>query len=490
MTVQDPNFFAEATWNSKQFLGDWKEAPGGYLDVMEPASGKQLSRVGKAGPADVAVAATIAREAQPEWAALPGEERAKVLRKAVALLAEHTQEFIPWIMRETGGIAPKAAVEVEHSQGFVQHAANMATEPTGLVLPSVGTHFSMVRRVPHGVVGVISPFNFPLILSIRAVAPALAAGNAVILKPDPRTPISGGVIIARVFEEAGLPKGLLHVLFGGGDVGAAMCADPNIAMISFTGGVAAGRKVGEAAGRHLKKVQLELGGKNSLIILDDADLDLAASCAAWGAYLNQGQICIGSGRILVQAGIADAIIEWLAGKATHLPVGDPMSNQVALGPLIDVASAQRVHSIVQQSVAAGAKLAAGGSHDGAFYKPTVLTGLKKGMRAFDEEIFGPVACIATFGTDEEAVAMANDTDFGLSAGIISKSIGRARAIGDRLNVGHLHINDVTAAAEPYATFGGRGASGNGGRISGPANWEEFTQWQWVTMRDTPVQYPF
>ncbi len=246
MTVQDPNFFAEATWNSKQFLGDWKEAPGGYLDVMEPASGKQLSRVGKAGPADVAVAATIAREAQPEWAALPGEERAKVLRKAVALLAEHAQEFIPWIMRETGGIAPKAAVEVEHSQGFVQHAANMATEPTGLVLPSVGTHFSMVRRVPHGVVGVISPFNFPLILSIRAVAPALAAGNAVILKPDPRTPISGGVIIARVFEEAGLPKGLLHVLFGGGDVGAAMCADPNIAMISFTGGVAAGRKVGEA----------------------------------------------------------------------------------------------------------------------------------------------------------------------------------------------------------------------------------------------------
>ena len=247
MTVQDPNFFAEATWNSKQFLGDWKEAPGGYLDVMEPASGKQLSRVGKAGPADVAVAATIAREAQPAWAALPGEERAKVLRKVVALLAEHAQEFIPWIMRETGGIAPKAAVEVEHSQGFVQHAANMATEPTGLVLPSVGTHFSMVRRVPHGVVGVISPFNFPLILSIRAVAPALAAGNAVILKPDPRTPISGGVIIARVFEEAGLPKGLLHALFGGGDAGAAMCADPNIAMISFTGGVAAGRKVGEAA---------------------------------------------------------------------------------------------------------------------------------------------------------------------------------------------------------------------------------------------------
>ena len=237
-------------------------------------------------------------------------------------------------------------------------------------------------------------------------------------------------------------------------------------------------------------MQLELGGKNSLIILDDADPDLAASCAAWGAYLNQGQICIGTGRILVHSKIADAIIERLVGKATHLPVGDPMTNQVALGPLIDVASAQRVHSIVQQSVAAGAKLAAGGSHDGAFYKPTVLTGLKKGMRAFDEEIFGPVACIATFDTDEEAIAMANDTDFGLSAGIISKSIGRARAIGDRLNVGHLHINDVTAAAEPYATFGGRGASGNGGRISGPANWEEFTQWQWMTMRDTPPQYPF
>jgi benzaldehyde dehydrogenase (NAD) len=374
--------------------------------------------------------------------------------------------------------------------GILNEAAGMVTQPSGLMLPSDGGRISMARRTPHGVVGVISPFNFPLILSIRAVAPALAVGNTVVLKPDPNTPITGGYLIARVLEEAGLPKDCLQVLPGGADVGQAMCADPNIAMISFTGSTAAGRSVGELAGKHLKKVTLELGGKNRLVILDDADVDLAASCAAWGAYLHQGQICMTTGVILVHESIAAKVTEQLVGKATHLPVGDPATQQVALGPLINERQRDRVHAIVQDSVKQGAHLAAGGTFEGNFYKPTVLTGVKPGMRCFDEEVFGPVASIVTFRTEDEAVELANSTEYGLSLGVISASVGRAMALGNRIPTGLLHINDQTVADEPHIPFGGRGASGNGGRHGGPANWEEFTQWQWVTIKDSAPRYPF
>jgi benzaldehyde dehydrogenase (NAD) len=260
-------------------------------------------------------------------------------------------------------------------------------------------------------------------------------------------------------------------------------------MIQYTGSSAAGRKVGELAGRHLKKLSLELGGKNSLIVLDDADLDIAASNAAWGAYLHQGQICMSSGRILVQERVADAFAEKLAARATHLPCGDPFTGQVAIGPMISDGQLQHAKGIVDATVAAGAKLLAGGTHDGLVYHPTVLGGVTPAMPAFKEEIFGPVAVLTSFGSDDEAVELANDTEYGLSAGIISRSVGRALAIGNRLRVGLLHINDQTVADELVNPFGGRGASGNGTSIGGPANWEEFTQWQWVTIKDQAAAYP-
>jgi benzaldehyde dehydrogenase (NAD) len=318
----------------------------------------------------------------------------------------------------------------------------------------------------------------------------LAAGNAVVHKPDPRTPITGGMLIARILEQAGLPSGLLHVLPGGPDTGEALCTDPNIAMIAFTGSSNVGRRVGALAGGQLKKVSLELGGKNSLIILDDADLDAAASSARWGAWLHQGQICMTTGRILAHERIADQLTEKLAGVAAHLPVGDPSTRQVALGPLIDEHQITRVHGIVHDSVRAGAELKAGGEYDRLFYKPTVLDRVRPGMRAFDDEIFGPVAAVTRFSNDEEAVALANQTEYGLSAAVISASIPRALALGNRLRAGLLHINDQTVADEPHIPFGGRGASGNGTRIGGPANWEAFTEWQWVTIKDRPPTYPF
>lgn len=484
------SFLAEEAWQGKIYSGGWIAVQGGTTTVAAPADDSAVAKVGRGRAEDVAMAANAARAAQPAWEATPVQERARILNAAADILQANGEELMPWIIRETGSIPAKAGIEVEHSAGFLRAAAAAAVEPAGRLVPSQDGRHEELLRVPHGVVGVISPFNFPLVLSIRAIAAALATGNAVVHKPDPRTPITGGVIIARVFEEAGLPANLLHIIPGGGDVGAALCEDPNIAMVSFTGSPEVGAKVGEACGRNLKRVQLELGGKNALIILDDADFDAAAANAAWGAWLHQGQICMSTGLVLVPAAMSDRLATELATKASRLPVGNPAIEQCALGPLISDAEAERVKGIVEDAVAKGARLLAGGTPQGRMFPATVLAGVKPGMRAFEEEIFGPVAVVVAYDNDDHAVELANMSDFGLAAGIIGRDLGRARAMGNRLRVGHLHINDQTVMASPFAPFGGRGRSGNGTRISGPAIWEEFTQWVWVTTRPQAVVYPF
>lgn len=482
-------FLDESLWSGRIFSGGWT-ATDAQTEITAPADGAFIARIGKAGPADLRRAAAAAAAAQPAWAATPPHLRARILNAAADILEANGPELMPWIIRETGSIPPKAGIEIEHSAGFLRAAAVAAVEPAHRILPSLDGRHEEAIRVPHGVVGVISPFNFPLILSVRAIAAALATGNTVVHKPDPRTPITGGVIIARIFQQAGLPAGCLHIVPGGGDVGAAICEDPDIAMVSFTGSPEVGAKVGEACGRNLKRVQLELGGKNALIILDDADFDQAASNAAWGAWLHQGQICMATGLILAPRAMAGRLAETLAAKAAHLPVGDPATGQVALGPLISGQEASRIEGIVQDAVARGARLLAGGTATGTMFPATVLADVTPGMRAFDEEIFGPVAVVVAHDGDDDAVRLANLSDFGLAAGIIGKDLGRARALGNRLRVGHLHINDQTVMASPHAPFGGRGRSGNGTRISGPAIWEEFTQWVWVTTRPEAVLYPF
>jgi benzaldehyde dehydrogenase (NAD) len=490
MNIQSPNFIAVERWTGKALFSDWQPTAAGAVEVRDPATGALLASVGLGGPTDIARAAAEARQAQRAWAKTLPTARAAILNKAADLLVANGEELIGWIMRESGSIQPKASIEIEHGALFIRHAANLATQPAGLVLSGFDDRTNYAKRVPHGVVGVISPFNFPLVLSVRAIAAALALGNAVVHKPDPRTPISGGIIIARIFEEAGLPKGVLHIVPGGADAGEALCTDHNIAMVSFTGSAHGGSKVGELCGKHLKKVQLELGGKNALIVLDDADLDIAASNAAWGAFLHQGQICMATGLILAHETIAAALTERLATKAGHLPAGDPSSGRVALGPIISDGQVATIQAIVDDAVAKGAKLLAGGTHDGRFYAATVLDGVKPGMRAFEEEIFGPVACIVRFGSDEEAIEIANMSDYGLAAGVISAATGRALALGEQLNVGQLHINDQTVNGGPFAPFGGRGKSGNGSRIGGPADIEEFTQWMWISVKEQAAAYPF
>lgn len=475
-------------WAGKAFSGSWR-AFGSVIDVLEPATGELLARVARAGAGEVRSAARAAKAAQRQWAAMPYQERAKIFRKAAQLLEDNRAECSEWIVRETGGIPPKAAFEIDSVLHLMHEAAAMLTQPRGLVLPSVEGATSLARRMPHGVVGVISPFNFPFLLSCRALLPALATGNAVVLKPDPRTPVSGGVIAARLLEAAGLPAGVLHMLPGEAEAGEALVTDPDVTMVSFTGSTAVGRRVGELAGRHLKKVALELGGKNSLVILDDADLDMAVCGGAWASWLHQGQICMSAGRHLVHKSLHDAYAQRMAEKALALPVGDPHRQQVAVGPLITAKQLERVDRIVQESVRMGARLLAGGTFDRQFYKPTVLTGVTPEMPAFRDEIFGPVVSITAFTTDDEAVQLANEGDYGLSAGIHTRDVGRGMALADRLEVGLVHVNDQTVNDDGTMPMGGRRASGNGSRHGGPANWDEFTQWQWVTVRSKAPGYP-
>ncbi|MCC4585751.1 benzaldehyde dehydrogenase [Xanthomonas sp. NCPPB 1067] len=477
-------------WHGRIFNGEWVPGSAGVLSIHEPATGALLHEVGKADLSDVAAAVAQAKQAQRAWAASAPRERAAIFHRAAQLLQARRTEATLLIARETGGILPKAEREVDESVVFLQQAAGMPLQATGQMLPTVAGQLSLARHLPLGVIAVISPFNFPLILSLRSVAPALAMGNAVVLKPDPRTPYTGGVLIAQVLEEAGLPAGLLHVLHGDAQIGQALVESPDVPMIAFTGSTGAGRRIGELAGRHLKKVALELGGNNAVIVLEDADLDRAASAIAFGSYMHQGQICMATGRVLVHRAVADALTQRLADKARHLPVGDPVSGTVALGPIIDQRQLQHVIDIVSDSVAAGAVVEAGATNEGLFYAPTVLSNVRPGMRVFDEEIFGPVINICVFDTDDEAVELANRGEYGLAAGIMSASVSRAMALGERLHTGLLHINDQTVADEVVNPFGGTGASGNGTSVCGPADWEQYTHWQWLTIKSEVPQYPF
>lgn len=473
----------QKTWQSRTLSGP-------EYAVTEPATGDRLATVTLAAAQDVRPAVEAARAAQTEWARVPHFVRAGVLRKAGDLFAAHAEELREWLVRESGSIAGKADFELHVAAQECYEAAALASQPAGQVLPSEAPRLSYTRRVPVGVAGVIAPFNAPLILSIRSVAPALALGNAVVLKPDPRTAVCGGLSLAAVFAEAGLPEGLLQVLPGGPDVGQALVADPRVPVISFTGSTAAGRAVGEAAGRHLKRAHLELGGNSALVVLEDADLDAVISTAAWGSFFHQGQVCMTTGRHLVHRSLYEEYVERLAAKADSLAVGDPHRAHVHLGPLIDGTQLGKVRALVEASTGAGAKLAAGGTHDQLFYRPTVLAGVDDHTPAYAEEVFGPVAPVRPFDTADEAAALAADSPYGLSLGIVTRDTARGLDLAERIPTGIVHINDQTVNDEAVAPFGGIAASGTGARFGGEANLEAFTELRWTTVRGDVAPYPF
>lgn len=480
-----------AAWTERIFIDGWTSGQGSHIGVTAPATGDALGVLGGAAASDVERAAARAREAQRAWAKTSYVERAAVLRRAGDLWSHHAVEVQDWLVREAGSIRAKAAVETDFAAQACYEAAGIVSLPYGELLQTPGERLSMSRRLPVGVVGVISPFNFPLVLSIRAVAPALALGNAVLLKPDKRTAVCGGVSLLRIFEEAGLPPGVLALLPGGADVGEALVAAPDVSMISFTGSTRAGRLVAAIAARSLKRIHLELGGNSALIVLDDVDVEKAVSLAAWGSYLHQGQICMATGRHLVQRGIADRYVAKLAEHAERLPVGDPATEQVALGPIIDRVQRDRIHALVTSAIDAGARLAAGGTYNDLFYRPTVLADVPTDSPAYTEEIFGPVAPVVPFDTVEDALRLASDTPYGLSLGILTSDVMRGLALADEIPSGIVHINDQTVMDDVVNPFGGVKDSGPGARLGGArANIDAFTTTQWVTARSGLPQYPF
>ena len=472
------------------FLADWQTGTGQAREVREPATGRHLMTINESTAEDVARAAAAATNAQLGWAETSYRERAALLRRAADIYEAHREEFGTWTMRETGAHRNKMHHEQNFTAGEALAASAMPWQPYGELVPTVQKErLSMIRRVPVGVIGAITPWNSPSVLGMRVVAPALALGNAVVLKPDPQTPVSGGAMFAAVFREAGLPEGLLQVLIGDAQTGQALVTDPNINLVSFTGSTEVGRIVGAQAGGLLKKVSLELGGNNPLIVLDDADVGAAASAGAYASFQFQGQVCFATGRHLVHRSVADEYVDLLSQKARRLRTGDPYREDVDLGPIVNEKQVARVHDIVQRTLGTGgARLVEGGTYDGLFYRPTVLADVKLDAPAWTEEIFGPVAPVVTFASDDEAVELANASEYGLAAGVYSRSVSRGLSVANRIRAGMLHVNDQTINDEATIPFGGMGMSGNGSRFGGEANVEAFTQFQWVTIRDEPKSF--
>src|SRR3954447_15953589 len=481
----------DRAWEGKVWTGSWTDAAGGTYTAVEPATGESLGEVGAATPEDGSAAAARAVAAQRSWAAVSFEERARVLRRAGELLEANAEEIKGWLARESGAIQPFGDFQVHTTAQECYEASALPSHPYGELLRSGMPRLSFARRLPAGVVGVIAPFNVPTILAIRAVAPALALGNSVLLKPDPRTAITGGVLFARLFEEAGLPAGVLQVLPGGAEVGEAMVIEPAVRVIAFTGSTKAGRAVGALAGQHLKRAHLELGGNSALIVMPDVDVTAAASVGAWGTFSHSGQICMATSRHLVHESIAEEYTAVLSAKVEKLPVGDPFREQVALGPLIDAGQRDRVHGLVTASVDGGATVRTGGTYEGLFYRPTVLGDVPVDAPAYREEIFGPVAPVTAFSSLDDVVRLATDTEYGLSLGILTRDVYAGLQLAERIPSGLVHINDQTVNDEAVAPFGGVGDSGTGSRHGGAqANMEAFTETQWVTLRGDLPAYPF
>jgi benzaldehyde dehydrogenase (NAD) len=480
-------------WHESIFVdGAFRRPNGGSrIEVLEKAAGTLLGVAGLASLDDLDEAITNSTRAQAEWAVQPYNVRANLLRRVAVILGESAGDFAELIQRETGSIRGKAEFEVGLATDELLAAASLASRPTGEVLASNDPNrFSVAERIPVGVVALITPWNFPLVLAMRVIAPALALGNSVVLKPSPETPFAGGLAIADLFQRAGAPSGLFQVISGDQDVSEALVAHKGVNMVHFTGSTAVGAKIAEVAGRQLKKASLELGGNNSLTVLDDANLDTASMIGAWSTFHFEGQTCITAGRHLVQHAVFDEYVQKLAARARAITVGDPFRQAVGLGSMINQRQTDRAIRILQESVDMGATIVEGGTVDGLFFRPTVVTDITVDMPLWKEEIFAPIAPVMSVGSDDEAIALVNGTEYGLVNSVLTGDEGRGQVFARRVRSGMVHINDATPLDEATAPFGGLGLSGLGGRIGGDANLDEFTERRWISTQRGTVQYPY
>lgn len=485
-------FSTQADWDALFIDGEWREAPDlDREEVTNPATGEIITTVPKATEEDVDEAFDAAVAAQKEWEDTSPAKRADVVRRAADILDEHAEEVREWIAVETGGTEPKQDIEHGGAVTFTYDAAQFAFRASGNHTRSkIPGKDNLIKRVPAGVVGVITPWNVPLKLSIRVVAPAIALGNAVVLKPASETPITGGHILARIFEQAGLPDGVLNVVTGDGSVvGDRVSSHPAGSVLAFTGSTEVGRMVAHNAIDHFALPALELGGNNPHVVLEDADVERAVNAGIFGSFWHQGQVCISINRHLVHESIYDEYAERLAERAAELPIGDPTDDDNVVGPIINEEQRDQILNFIEETVDQGAQLETGGGHDGLFVEPTVLTNVTNDMSAACNEHFGPVAPIIPFSSDEEGVELANDTEYGLAGSVHSRDVNRAEHVADQIRVGMIHINDQPVNAEPTAPFGGFKDSGVG-RYNSDWIIDELTEPKWTSVQREPRSYKF
>jgi acyl-CoA reductase-like NAD-dependent aldehyde dehydrogenase len=475
--------------------GEWVAALDGEVyNDLNPYTGEVFARVPSGKRVDARRAIEAAAAAFPAWShTLPAERQALFL-KAADILEKKQNEIVTILGEETGCTFGFAMFQTQFTPGLLREAAAQTHQANGEIIPSdlPGALYMAIRQ-PVGVVAGIAPWNAPLILSLRSICLPIAYGNTAVLKPSTESAAAGGVVIAEVFHEAGFPKGVLNLVTNGpgrsGEIGDEFVENPKVRRISLTGSSAVGRQLAEKAGRYLKRVALELGGQNPLIILRDANLDDAVNAAAFGGFLHQGQICMSTRRLIVEKPIAKEFTEKLVKKISSYKVGNPKEPDTIIGPLINQHQFNEVKKSVDAAVRDGAKILYGGKSEGLCYHPTVLTNVKPGTPFSCEETFGPVVSVIEVEDEEEAISVANDTAYGLSAAVFTGDFAKGLAVAERIESGIVHINDQTVHDEPQVPFGGVKDSG-WGRFGGHAALEEFTELRWISMQRTRRQYPF
>ena len=478
---------------AQQYIdGEWRPGTGSW-DIIDfnPYDGEKLASITIATVDEVDEAYKAAARAQKAWAATNPYARRAVFEKALRIIEDREQEISEVIVAELGGTFLKAGFELHLVKEFLREAIHLALRPQGKIIPSpVDGKENRVYTVPVGVVGVISPFNFPLLLSLKSVAPALALGNGVVLKPHQNTPIVGGSLVAKIFEDAGLPGGLLNVVITDiAEIGDAFIEHPIPKVISFTGSDKVGRHVATVCASQFKRAVLELGGNSAIVVLDDADIDYAVDAAVFSRYVHQGQVCMAANRVLVDRSIADEFTEKFVTKVKSLKVGDPRDPQTVIGPVINSQQADALSGVVEQAIAEGATALVHGTTTDNLVAPSVLTDVPADSDLLRQEVFGPVAFLITFDGEEEAVSIVNDTPYGLSGAVHTGDIERGVNFAKQIDTGMFHVNDGTVHDEPIVPFGGEKASGLG-RLNGESMLDAFTSLKWISVQHGRSGFPF
>ena len=472
-----------ATFNGMDLLGVYIDgAPAAGTDTAEiidvnPYTDETVAVLQGASTNDVDKAYASAQQAQREWAGLTPGKRSKVIARAAELLAERREEIVDWLIAESGSTAIKANKEVSLAIAITREAATFPARMTGQIFPSNTPNKEVrVYRKPLGVVGVISPWNFPLHLSQRSVAPALALGNAVVLKPATDTPVTGGLLIAKIFEEAGLPAGVLNVVAGrGSTIGDYFVEHEVPSLISFTGSTPVGRGVGAKAlgGQHIKPVSLELGGNAPLVVLDDADIDTAVSQAVIGTFLHSGQICMAVNRIIVDVKVYDEFVDKFAAAASQVAYGDPAGEGVLVGPVINDSQLDNHIERIDQAKADGVRIVASGESAGRVVPPHVFADFDPDSELAQEELFGPLVSVIKAADEADAIRIANHHEFGLSSSIFTQDLDRGARVAQAFAAGMTYVNEMPVQDEAHIAFGGERNSGIG-RFNGEWAIQEFT----------------